>query len=81
MTRPEACDGVRSADNVQDAGLFEWVYFASLARALTLGTLGTVYSEKVNLNFDTGPDGTTFHVWLPIPNGSEPATTMEDPTP
>jgi uncharacterized membrane protein len=26
------------------AGLFEWVYFASLARALSLGTLGTVYT-------------------------------------
>jgi signal transduction histidine kinase len=31
-----------------------------------------------SLGFDTGPEGTTFHVWLPI---TQPATPEQEPTP
>jgi signal transduction histidine kinase len=50
---------------------------------LGLDTVRRIVEDRHDgsLNFDTGPDGTTFHVWLPIPNGSEPATTTEDSTP
>jgi len=53
---------------------------------LGLDTVRRIVEDRHDgsLNFDTGPDGTTFHVWLPIPNGSEPASataTTEDPTP
>ncbi|MCW2994183.1 MAG: histidine kinase [Conexibacter sp.] len=50
---------------------------------LGLDTVRRIIEDRHDgsLNFDTGPDGTTFHVWLPIPNGSEPASaTTEDPT-
>jgi signal transduction histidine kinase len=50
---------------------------------LGLDTVRRIVEDRHDgsLNFDTGPQGTTFHVWLPIPNGSEPATPTEDPTP
>jgi signal transduction histidine kinase len=53
---------------------------------LGLDTVRRIIEDRHDgsLNFDTGPDGTTFHVWLPIPDGSEPASataTTEDPTP
>jgi signal transduction histidine kinase len=50
---------------------------------LGLDTVRRIIEDRHDgsLNFDTGPDGTTFHVWLPIPDGSEPTTTTEDSTP
>jgi signal transduction histidine kinase len=46
---------------------------------LGLDTVRRIVEDRHDgsLAFDTGPDGTTFHVWLPI----TPATTQEEPTP
>jgi len=52
---------------------------------LGLDTVRRIVEDRHDgsLGFDTGPGGTTFHVWLPIPDGSAPAdpATTEDPTP
>ena len=53
---------------------------------LGLDTVRRIVEDRHDgsLGFDTGPDGTTFHVWLPIPDGSEPAaptSTTKEPTP
>ena len=55
---------------------------------LGLDTVRRIVEDRHDgsLGFDTGPDGTAFHVWLPIPDGSEPAApattaTTEEPTP
>jgi signal transduction histidine kinase len=50
---------------------------------LGLDTVRRIVEDRHDgsLNFDTGPGGTTFHVWLPIPDGSEPTPTTEDSTP
>jgi signal transduction histidine kinase len=54
---------------------------------LGLDTVRRIVEDRHDgsLGFDTGPDGTSFHVWLPIPDGSEPAApattaTTEDST-
>jgi signal transduction histidine kinase len=51
---------------------------------LGLDTARRIVEDRHNgsLNFETGPDGTTFHVWLPVvdtavPAGRIPATTEE----
>jgi len=53
---------------------------------LGLDTVRRIIEDRHDgsLGFDTGSEGTTFHVWLPIPDGSEPtpATAItEDATP
>jgi signal transduction histidine kinase len=53
---------------------------------LGLDTVRRIIEDRHDgsLGFDTGSEGTTFHVWLPIPDGSEPTpatATTEDPTP
>lgn len=49
---------------------------------LGLDTVRRIVEDRHDgsLGFDTGPDGTTFHVWLPIEN-TVPATEEEEPTP
>jgi signal transduction histidine kinase len=50
---------------------------------LGLDTVRRIVEDRHDgsLGFDTGPDGTTFHVWLPIDGNTPPATTEEEPTP
>ncbi|HWI74425.1 MAG TPA: ATP-binding protein, partial [Baekduia sp.] len=49
---------------------------------LGLDTVRRIVEDRHDgsLGFDTGPDGTTFHVWLPI-ESTVPATKEEEPTP
>jgi signal transduction histidine kinase len=48
---------------------------------LGLDTVRRIVEDRHDgsLGFDTGPGGTTFHVWLPI--NDQPATTEQEPTP
>jgi signal transduction histidine kinase len=47
---------------------------------LGLDTVRRIVEDRHDgsLGFDTGPDGTTFHVWLPLPDRT---ATTEEPTP
>jgi signal transduction histidine kinase len=48
---------------------------------LGLDTVRRIVEDRHDgsLGLDSGPGGTTFHVWLPLPD--RPATTTEDPAP